>query len=108
MSDKVFQGDDLDIFFPQVRDATGALVNLTGATLYCDVRIGTGAVQAASATVVDTGEGTARARFSSAVTAAWTAGAWGTYDGRLRTSGGLVLTIGSGSFLVTAPVTPTP
>jgi len=108
MADKAYQGDDLDIYFPQVKDATGALVDLTGATLYCDVKIGAGAVQAASSTTLDVGAGTGRARFLSALTAAWAAGSWGTYDGRVKTAGGLVLTVGSGTFLVAAPVTPTP
>jgi hypothetical protein len=108
MSDKAYKGDDLDIYIPQVKDATGALVDLTGATLYCNVRIGTGSTVAANSTTVDALAGTARARFVSATTAAWTDGESGTYDARIVTAAGLRLTVGSGSFLVVAAVTPTP
>lgn len=113
MSGRHRAGDDLDIFVPQVKDVLGRLVDLTGATLFCDVQHdgvtpGSYVKVAAAATVVDALTGTARARFSAAQTILWPPNTDATYDGRVRLANGQLGTVVEGSFIILAPITPQP
>ena len=109
MSDQLYLGDDFDIEFPAVHDASGNVVPLTGATVYCDARTGSGPPVSADAYYIDDAPGgLCRARFSSATTATFTPGTVYNYDGRVKLEDGTLHTIGWGSFRTIAPVTPTP
>ena len=101
-------GDDLDIFIPTIKDALGQLVPLTGATLYADVLLSTGAKVAAAGTWLDTGAGTGRARFSAAQTLTWPTNTDATYDARIKKQDGSIGTVAEGGFIILAPITPQP
>ena len=106
----VYIGDDFDIAFTALL-VDGSVLDLTGATLYCDVQpaAGGGTKIAAAAFVIDApAAGRARARFSSVQSAAFTAGAYYDYDGRVTLANGERHTIGSGQFMAKSAVTPTP
>lgn len=111
MADIVYLGDDVDIHFSAL-DTQGQPIDITGATLLCDVKTGTDAPIACARFFVDDGpNGVCRARFSGAQTATFKPGATYSYDGRVlvQDAGGTQLhTIGSGSFRAAGTVTPTP
>ena len=104
-----YQGTDLIIYVPKVRDATGAAVDLTGASLACSVLLTDGTRVNASATSVDAATGTAQAQFSRTLTALWPAASGSVkYDCVITLANGLRHVVGTGQFRVLDPVTPTP
>lgn len=110
MANIVYQGDDLDISC-EAQDASGNPDDLTGASLFCDAvlaySVGSSKVAALGQMVDDGPKGLARVRFTGVQTAALPAGEY-TYDVRAQLTSGLLRTIGVGSFIVAAAVTPTP
>jgi hypothetical protein len=103
---KAYVGCDFPIFFPSFKDATGTEIDATGGTLLCDVKLEDGTKVAASATSIDSVEGTGEAWFSGSQTATWVAGDWISFDGLLRTANGKTFAVGSGKFQVAETVTP--
>lgn len=109
MADQCMLGDDYPIYFPAARDARGAIVDLSGATLYCTAKTdGATGVDAALTFIDDASGGLARARFTSAQTAQFTSGATYVFDGRVKLQSGLIYTIGRGTFVAKTAKTPTP
>lgn len=104
---KVYQGDDTDIDFPVARYVDGSPIDLTGATLYCEVQFGTDTPIVAGATFINA-DGTSRARFSSSQTALWVKDKQGKFDGRVKLANGLKHTVGTGEFWVKDPITTVP
>lgn len=99
---RVYRGATLPIEFGPVKDATGTVVVLTGATVKCKARQkGEAAeVAAASAYVVSGPAGTAKGVFSAAQTATWTVGGWYEADGIATLSTGEVVPLGEVDFQV--------
>lgn len=100
---RCYQGCDFPIFFPKAKDATGAAIDLTGATLVCYALIGSTPV-AATSTSIDATAGTSQAIFPAALTAGWTAGTTVQYDGIITLENGHKHVIGTGYFTVMDPV----
>ena len=105
---KVRAGDDVIIFVPVIKDATGERVPLTGATLFCDVELEDGSKVAAPTTTLNTSTGTGQAKFTAAQTILWPPNTDATYDARVRLASGQVATVMEGGFLIVAPITPQP
>lgn len=104
-----YRGDDIDLH-GEARDVNGEPVPLTGAQLFCTLRLRGGEASRAadSHTIVDPAAGTYRLRFTSASTAAMAAG-WWVGDVRARLFGGELVTIGEvRPFELADAKTPTP
>jgi hypothetical protein len=102
MNDTVFRGVSLPIFFPPAKDVTGAVIDLTGATIACAAQLATGGAEVAAqvASVTSGPDGLAQGEFSAAQTAAFTLGANYRYDGIATLPSGEVVALGRGAFLV--------
>jgi hypothetical protein len=103
---KAYVGCWFPVFFTSFKDARGQVIDAAGGTLLCDVKLEDGTKVAASATSIDSVEGTGEAWFSGSQTATWIPGDWITFDGLLRTADGKVFAVGSGKFQVAETVTP--